>query len=94
MNTKKYGKIDCFGDLSYATNTITNGNNIIVNPTDDEYIANGYKLVQCDEMPPKREGVNIERYYQESEDTIYVRYRYSEPPVQEETETEEPAIVI
>ena len=91
---KKYGKIDYFGDLAYATNTIANDSGIIVNPTDDEYMANGYKLVRCDEIPPEREGVNIERYYEETEDTIYVRYRYSEPPVQEETETEEPAIVI
>ena len=74
----KYGKIDVFGDLVIASNTIQNNNEIIVNPTDEEYLANGYKLVLFDEILPAREGFNIEKYYEENETTIYVKYRYVE----------------
>lgn len=74
----RYGKIDAFGDLVIASNTIQNNNEIIVNPTDDEYLANGYKLVLFDDMLPPQEGFNIEKYYEQNETTIYVKYRYIE----------------
>ena len=75
---KKYGRINFLGDLEYASNTIQNDGCIIVNPTDEEYLANGYKLVMSDEPLADREGYNIEKYYQEDEWCIYIKYRYVE----------------
>ena len=74
----KYGKINFFGDLVIATNIIQNNNEIIVNPTNEEYVANGYKMVVSDEMLPSKEDFNIEKYYEEDETSIHVRYRYVE----------------
>jgi len=74
----KYGKFNVFGDLVIASNTIQNNNEIIVNPTHEEYLANGYKLVLFDEMLPTQEGFNIEKYYEQDETTIYVKYKYTE----------------
>lgn len=74
----KYGKFNFLGDLVIAGNTIQNDKEIIVNPTHEEYLANGYKLVVFDEMLPAQEGYNIEKYYEQDETTIYVRYKYVE----------------
>ena len=71
---EKYGKIDFFNDLVIATNIIQNNTEIIVNPTEDEYLANGYKHIVYDE----KVGYNVEMYYEEDESHIYVKYRYTE----------------
>lgn len=73
---KRYGKLDVFGDLVIAGNTIQNNTEIIVNPTDEEYTANGYKLVVFDKALADKKGFNVEKYYEENESCIYVRYRY------------------
>lgn len=73
---KKYGKLNVFGDLVIAGNTIQNNTEIIVNPTDEEYMANGYKLIIYDKVLADKKGFNIEKYYEENEDCIYVKYRY------------------
>lgn len=73
---KRYGKLDVFGDLAIAGNTIQNNTEIIINPTDEEYTANGYKLIIYDKVLVDKKGFNVEKYYEESENCIYVKYRY------------------
>ncbi len=73
---KRYGKLDVFGDLVIAGNTIQNNTEIIVNPTDEEYTENGYKLIIYDKVLTDKKGFNIEKYYEENDNCIYVKYRY------------------
>ena len=75
---KRYGKINFLGDLEVVTNLIQNNNTIVINPTHEDYISNGYKLIVYGEALPDKEGFNLEKYYEETGDTIYIKYRYVE----------------
>ena len=77
---QEFGRINVFGELEYAPTTIIGGNSIILNPTEGEYVANGYKPVIVDERPDTTQldaeetFYRLRKYYEETETTIYVRY--------------------
>ena len=75
----KFGIINYLNELVVADNVIYGKNNTtIINPTEQEYLDNGYKYLEYSEALPYKEGFNIEKYYEETDDHIYVKYRYME----------------
>ena len=75
---KKFGKLNNFGDLIIATNVLQVDNTIIINPTYEDYINNGYKELIYEEPLIEKIGYNTERYYVETDNCIYIHYRYVE----------------
>ncbi len=73
-----FGKINYFGDLEIAGNTLQTKTEIIVNPSDEEYQQNGYKLVEYEQYPEEKENYNIVKFFEESGNIIFVKYRYEE----------------
>jgi hypothetical protein len=85
---QEFGKIDFLGNLIFAPNTIQIGTELIINPTREQYLSAGYKCIIFDDELEPKEGYNTERYYEQTEDTIYVRYRYVENEEEEPTPDE------
>lgn len=54
---------------------IHDGNTIIVNPRDEEYLAHGYKEVEDNRLPEK-EGYYQRPTYTEEENKIVANYEY------------------
>lgn len=75
---QEFGLIDFFGNLIFAPNAIQIGTELIINPSREQYLSAGYKCIVFDDELEPKEGYNTERYYEQTEDTIYVKYRYVE----------------
>lgn len=63
---------------------IHNGDEVIVNPRDEDFIRVGYKPVEDNRLPEK-EGFYQVPEYTEEEDKIVATYHYEEIPDEQET---------
>ena len=85
-----YGRINVFGELELNPISIVRGQQIILNPTVGEIVSNGFKRVVYDEKPDTTEyddeGIDyyVKQYYEETDDTIYVKYEIIEQDDSEE----------
>lgn len=75
---ERYGRINKLGDLIIPNNVIQTEHDIIINPTEEKYLENGYKKIIFEKQPKEKIGFNIEKYYEETEDCIYVKYKFVE----------------
>ena len=84
-----YGKINIFGELEIDPVSIVRGQQIILNPTRDEMVNNGFKRVYYEERPDTSEyddaGIEyyVKMHFDETDDSIYVRYEIVERDVEE-----------
>lgn len=89
MEEKKYGVIK-LGVLEFAPSVINDGYNIIINPTEDDYLRFGYKRVVYDEVPEyDNETQYLTEYYDEYETAICVRYVVNDNEIETIRETAE-----
>ena len=73
------------GQIRFAGGkVIHNGDEVIVNPRDEDWMRAGYKPVEFHPLPEK-EGFYQVPEYTEEEDKIIVNYHYEEIPDDEET---------
>ena len=68
MINKNYGKIEN-DNVKFAKNPLWIGDKMIANPTNEMYIANGYKPIQYTEAPTK-DGFYYTSKFVEKEDVI------------------------
>lgn len=83
----RYGKINYFGELEYAPTQLNIDGKIVINPTEEDLLSQGYKLVIEESFPENKENWNIAKSFEENENDIIVHYLY-EPIL--ETEIHEP----
>lgn len=75
---QKFGKINFFGNLELANNIIQTNEKIIVNPTEEEYLANGYKKIIKEKYLDPKEGFNIAKRFNETDSEIIITYEYEQ----------------
>lgn len=79
-----YGRINVFEELELNPISIVRGQQIILNPTVGELVGNGFKRVVYAEKPDTTEyddegiAYYVKQYYEETDDTIYVKYEVVE----------------
>lgn len=74
------------GQLKIASGKILHiGDEVIVNPREEDWIRAGYKPVEFNPLPD-REGYYQVPEYTEEEDKIIVNYHYEKIPEEEPTE--------
>lgn len=72
------------GHIKFAGGkVIHNGDEVIVNPREEDWIRVGYKPVEGNQLPEK-EGYYQVPEYSETEDKIIVNYHYEELPDEQE----------
>ena len=71
-------------DLQFAPNPIRAGDNIIGNPPDDVYLAEGYKPVRFTQQPEPLGGGHYDAVWTETEDAIVQSWIWREAADEDE----------
>ena len=75
MRNNKYAKLMPDGTLKYAENVIRGKYGVILNPSEKQYLVNGYKIVEDKMPPPKKDCRWVKDKWVEDGDKIKATYK-------------------